>query len=388
MAPPKPIASQSTAKPGSGSAVRATPIGARGERATALAAASAPAARPTGSDPRQTERKELTARHPERPQKRMFARLERGLACHRLPDEEQRGEGAERREDPERLRLQMDRALELRDDVPLRVDADRLSACDALDPGPEGAQIRVAALESDAGELDPRGDPRAVGLVERRRHRDQRKRVLRHESGANPDDAQAEQQPTARGRGISASVVVAGLDDPGQLAWRREPRSQGAPDAQVVELGRRGVDEHLVGPGRIRRPPGEQNRPGCAAVVAAGGRVQLDVVDRHRAAVIGATPERKVDRADGIGHLRQPLDSRKVRLQRVHAALPDPDVDGVGRRLPTRDGAVRAPGARDDGGDSATRETGDQSQNQPGAPTRAQLGAQADPDGGHLTFPP
>ena len=39
-----------------------------------------------------------------------------------------------------------------------------------------------------------------------------------------PTTRNAEQRPTARGCGIGARVVLAGLDDPRQLARRREPR--------------------------------------------------------------------------------------------------------------------------------------------------------------------
>ena len=75
-APPRPTTSQSTARPGSGSAARAAPIGASGERATAMAMASAPAASPMGAMRASAERQELTAGHPERPQERVVAGLQ------------------------------------------------------------------------------------------------------------------------------------------------------------------------------------------------------------------------------------------------------------------------------------------------------------------------
>ena len=56
--------------PGSGSAVRATPIGASGERTTARPAASAPAAEADRGDAHQAEDEELAARHSERSQER------------------------------------------------------------------------------------------------------------------------------------------------------------------------------------------------------------------------------------------------------------------------------------------------------------------------------
>ena len=44
----------------------------------------------------------------------MLARLESGLAGERLPDEDQHGEPTQHGKDQESLRLEVDRALELR----------------------------------------------------------------------------------------------------------------------------------------------------------------------------------------------------------------------------------------------------------------------------------
>jgi hypothetical protein len=108
----------------------------------------------------------------------VLGRFERGLARERLPHEEQRGETAERREEPQRLRLDVDRALELRLDGSLRVELDLLSVRDPLDPGSERVQVRVPALQPDPRELEPHAHAAAVGLVERRRHRDVHQPVL------------------------------------------------------------------------------------------------------------------------------------------------------------------------------------------------------------------
>ena len=91
-APPTPTTGESRARPGFG---LRRPGGAdRGERREGHGDGDGERTgrEADGGDPRQAEREELAAGHPERPQERMLARLESGLARQRLPDEEQRGE--------------------------------------------------------------------------------------------------------------------------------------------------------------------------------------------------------------------------------------------------------------------------------------------------------
>ena len=155
---------------------------------------------------------------------------------------------------------------------------------------------------------------------------------------------------------------------------------------QVVLLGRSRAHVDLVGPSRVGRPAGEVLRSLMAGIRAVDGGVQLHVVDRHRAAGVGAAPESDVDRADRPRHLRQLLDAGEGRIR--HLVLPNPDVEDLRRCAVARHGVIRAPRPRGGGDHQACPEAGKNGQRQPGAPTGAKLGAQAHADGRHATSLP
>ena len=214
---------------------------------------------------------------------------------------------------------------------------------------------------ADAGELDPGGDPPAVGLVEGRRHGDQRNRVLGQELGANPDDQQAEQRPIARGRGGARRVVLAGLERscPARAALRTALASCSRPEVECARPP--AVDEDLVRAIAVRgsRPraasagSAQQSQPSTGAFSS----TSLTVIGRPSS--VRAQKARSVERT--AHDLRKPVDPSRV-SPAPYLARPNPDVHGLGVGTPARQGGVRAPRRRGGCGDEPSRRPEDSGQ--------------------------
>ena len=289
----------------------------------------------------------------------MLGRLERDLARERLPDEQQRGDTPERGENPQRPHLDVDRAVELCLDGPLRLDLERAVAGDALDAGTERVQIRVPAPQPYARHVKPFPHATAVRFMEGRRQRGKAQAVIGLHVGANPDDAQGDDRSCSRGLGVGALVELASLGDPHQLLLCRETHPKRASNAQAVELGRPVAEQELVWRRRVGQPPVEDHRPKLGRVVAISRDHQFDIAVRHRAAAVGAPPEREVDRACGVRDLREALDTVEVHIEPEVLAPRDPSIHRPGRDPEALDRAIGSPRTRGDGHHHACHDTGE-----------------------------
>ena len=100
----RPGRSGSTRSPGSGSAVRAAPIGVSGDSAIASTNASSPPSTATIAAAQHRGLEPLATREPERVERRVVDGIEEALPRQRLPDDEQAGERDNDREHGERAR--------------------------------------------------------------------------------------------------------------------------------------------------------------------------------------------------------------------------------------------------------------------------------------------
>src|SRR5919205_283804 len=100
----------------------------------------------------------------------MGGRLERRLAQQRLTRQEQRGGRREDAEQPQRLRLEVDRAPDLRQARARLEERIVQVAGDSMDPRPERRKVRLTVLQAHRELLQPRPELAAtVDSVERRR---------------------------------------------------------------------------------------------------------------------------------------------------------------------------------------------------------------------------
>ena len=388
-AAPSASRSASRAMPGWGSASRATPSGARGDRAMATPTAITRGHDGDRDDPGNTQQEELRASHAERAQQWVIAGLERGLTGQRLGDQEQRGHAGQSREDPESLCLEVDRALELRHEVELGVDLDGLARGDPLGAAPEGGEVRVTVPQPDAGELEPLPHLVPIALVERRGRRHQHERVIGLEVGADADNAERQKRSLSRRLRVGTRIVLAGGSDSCGLSLGREPYPQRAPHPQVVVFGGAVVHPHLVGAVGVGRPAGENLGPPGRAVDAPHRHVHLCLGYGHRPSLVGTGPIREVHRPPGAAYdLREALDPVEVSLHPPNAAPSDPHVHRLCGRPPAGDRAVGSPGARSGGDHETSCDTGENGKDQPGSPARAELRMQPEPECGHVSAPP
>ena len=192
---------------------------------------------------------ELAPGHPEGPQRRMRSGRECGQPQQRRSEQDEREQRAETGRQPERLRLVVERALDLRGVVALRATI--------RSSGPrEGGDVGGAVSEPDRDDEVGVADVESVDPVERRRQRDRPDRVgLRRR--LDPDDPQPDQ-------GADRNDLRERLDDVPAEARPERVRQLVRAKAERHPLERR--DEAVPArPTAFRRSPWRRGRRSSAA---------------------------------------------------------------------------------------------------------------------------